>query len=306
MLHRPWPSVLLLITAVSARSVTAQSVSDMAVQFVGMTAVTGFEQTMADSLLQVLVGGERDRAGNVVAVLGSGTPTRLVACPMDEWGYVVGNVLDGGYVTLRRVGRGAPPLFDQGHEGHRATIWGSRGPVAAVVGVPSTHLRRGRRDVFDRPFSLDDAVLDLGAESEAQVHSLGVDVLDPVASEKAPHLYGESLLAGPEAGQRGSCAALTRAYLDRPNVQGTVTIAFTVESRLGHRGLSTVMNARGPFDATLLLDYPLPERLSFGDLGTLEHWALDTSYDGLPIETIDLADVEALTARIDQWMEGER
>jgi putative aminopeptidase FrvX len=273
-----------------------------------MTAVSGFEQAMADSLLQLLPGTVKDRAGNVVAVLGSGRPVRLVACPMDEWGYVVGNIRDDGYVTLRRVGRGAPPQFDQGHEGHRVTVWGASGPVPAVVGVPSTHLRRGRegRDPFaDRLFTVDDAMLDLGASSDAMVRALGVGIVDPVALEKRPHRYGDGLLAGPEAGQRGSCAALAQAYLDRPRARGTVVAAFVVESRIGHRGLSTLTNARGPFDATLLLDYPAPERLITESYGSVERVRMATRYDGWPVETVARTELEVILARIKNWMEAE-
>ena len=219
---------------------------------------------------------------------------------MDEWGYVVGNIHEGGYLTLRRVGRGNPPQFDQGHEGHRVTIWGSRGPIPAVVGTPSTHLRRGRAWPQDRMFTVDDAYVDLGAESPDQVRRLGVDVIAPVALEKVPHAYGTGLLAGPEAGQRGACAALARAYLNRPEVTGTVVIAFTVESRIGHRGLTTLTKTRGPFDATFLLDYPL--RGDLDALGTLNSQSLETRYDGWQVETIDLANVESMAERITRWM----
>jgi putative aminopeptidase FrvX len=225
---------------------------------------------------------------------------------MDEWGYVVGHIRDDGYVTLRRVGRGAPPQFDQGHEGHRVTIWGRSGAVPAVVGVPSTHLRRGRSPIPDRLFAVDDAMLDLGAASATAVRALGVDIVDPVALEKQPHRYGDGLLAGPEAGQRSSCAALARAYLDRPRVHGTVILAFVVESRIGHRGLSTLTNARGPFEETLLLDYPGDDRFFTEAYGSVERVQLSTRHDGWPVETVSSADVEALLARIKSWMEVDR
>ncbi len=293
---------LILPLAMGSVTSTArgQTASELSVRFVGMTAVSGFEQAMADSLVTVLPGAERDRAGNVVAALGTGAPIRLAACPLDEWGYVVGNIHEGGYLTLRRVGRGNPSQFDQGHEGHRVTIWGSLGPVPAVVGTPSTHLRRGRAGPQDRMFTVDEAYVDLGAESPEQVRRLGVDVIAPVALEKIPHAYGTGLLAGTEAGQRGSCAALARAYLNRPQVAGTVVVAFTVESRIGHRGLTTLTRTRGPFDATLLLDYPL--RGDLAALGTLDSQRLETRYDGWQVETIDLADVESMAERITQWM----
>ncbi|MBA2626414.1 MAG: hypothetical protein H0U85_00215, partial [Gemmatimonadales bacterium] len=179
-------------------------------RFAAMTAVTGYEHAMADSVVALLPGGTRDRAGNVVLRLGSGSPTRMVVCPIDEPGYVVGAIRRDGYVTLHRVGGRVPPLFDQQLEGHRVTVWGTRGGVPAVVGVRSTHLTRGRT-VADEPFTADNAYVDLGARSGAEVSLLGVRMLSPVALAKRPHRYGDSLLAAPSAGRRAACAALVIA-----------------------------------------------------------------------------------------------
>src|SRR5437667_12138420 len=87
--------VLLLLVYPSTR-LSAQSVDALAVRFAAMTAVTGLEQAMTDTLLTLLSGSIRDRAGNVTLRLGSGTPRRLVACALDEVGYVGGNITPDG------------------------------------------------------------------------------------------------------------------------------------------------------------------------------------------------------------------
>src|SRR5437879_13892729 len=99
-----------------------------------MTAVTGLEQAMADSLLALVPGSARDRAGNITLTLGAGGGSkRLVACPLDEAGYAVGSVTDDGYLTLRRVGTPAAyPLFDQQVAGQAVTV--SRPRTAAGTG----------------------------------------------------------------------------------------------------------------------------------------------------------------------------
>ena len=182
-----------VLTFTVFRGTWAQDLTQFTERFVGMTAVSGFEQAMADSLIQLLPAAQRDRAGNVIVTYGNGGPVRAVVCPMDEWGYVVGGVHNDGYVTVRRVGRGNPPFFDQSHAARRMTIWGRRGPVAAVVGVPSTHLRRARGSAAEQPlFGADDMYLDLGAQSPNDVTELGVEILNPIAMEKVPHLYGSS------------------------------------------------------------------------------------------------------------------
>src|SRR3989449_8950484 len=145
-----------------------------------MTAVTGLEQAMADSLLALVPGSARDRAGNVTLTLGAGgAPKRLVACPLDEVGYVVGNLTDDGYLTLRRVGtRAAYPLFDQQLEGQPVTVFGAGGmAVPGVVAVKSTHLARGRPAGSEPVFTADNASVGAGATSRDEEPALGIGLL---------------------------------------------------------------------------------------------------------------------------------
>src|SRR5882724_11961557 len=149
MRHRRTAALLtLILSALLTVPLSAQGDLDrLALRFASMTAVTGLEQAMTDSLRALFPGSARDRAGNVTLTLGQGSPKRLCTCPLDEVGYVVGNILPDGYLLLRRVGGGgrtASPLLDQQLEGHRVTVFGTRGAVPGVVGVKSTHLTRGR------------------------------------------------------------------------------------------------------------------------------------------------------------------
>src|SRR2546428_9786209 len=109
-----WVSALmLLLSAYPAICLSAQTVDHLAVRLAGMTAVTGLEQAMTDSLLALLPGSARDRAGNVTLTLGRAAPKRLVSCPLDAAGDPAANVTAEGYLLLRRVGgRTQYPLCD--------------------------------------------------------------------------------------------------------------------------------------------------------------------------------------------------
>jgi len=286
-------ALIILSNLPTFQRLVAQSVESLAVRFSGMTAVTGYEQAMTDSLLALLPGSTRDRAGNVTLSLGRGAPKRLVTCPLDEVGYAVGNVMDDGYLTLRRVGGGprlAYPIFDQQIEGHRVTLFGRRGAVPGVVGVRSTHLARGRPAATEPPFTVDNAYVDVGAAARAEVDALGLGVLTPVALTKRPHRYGDhgGLLAAPAAGRRAACAALAAAVRAQPRVRGTVVVAFTVQSLYAvNAGLNTVKNLQGPFDDTRELTIPV-------------------KFPDTAVETVALSDVEALVRDVVQWIGGGR
>lgn len=282
---------VLVVSAAPARPLAAQGggVDGLALRFAGMTAVTGLEQAMADSLVALLPGSVHDRAGNVTLTLGHGVPKRLLTCPLDEAGYVVGNITQEGYLLLRRVGaRVAYPLFDQQLEGHRVTVFGRRGPVPGVVAVRSVHLTRGRvgPGAPDPVFTADNAYVDVGAISAGEVRTLGLEVLAPVSLTKRPELYGDRWLAAPAAGRRASCAALAAAVLARPRVRGTVVLAFTVQSLAANDpGLASVKALAAPFEEARTVSLP-------------------TRYADTAIETVALRDAEALTQQLVAWMEG--
>lgn len=283
------PGVSLAIATVCCTAhLAAQSVDDLAMRFSGMTAVTGYEQAMTDSLLTLLPGSARDRMGNVTLVLGRGAPKRLISCSIDEIGYAVGTITDDGYLQLRRVGGGARlyPLFDQQLEGHRVTLFGRQGPVPGVVGVRSVHLTRGRPVATEPPFTVDNAFVDVGATSRDEVTALGVALLTPVALTKRPLRYGNGLLAAPNAGRRSACAALAAAALSKPPVRGSIVVAFTVQGLYADTaGLKAVQNLQGPFAESRQLTVPV-------------------KYADTAVETVALRDVEALVKDVVHWIGG--
>lgn len=305
-----WPVTLLLATMLAAPA--AAQVPDLdalATRFAAMTAVSGFERAMADSLLALLPGAMRDRVGNVVLTLGSGEPRSLIACPIDEPGFVVGGVRPDGYLTLRRAGPSPGPLADQQVEGQRVTLFGRRGPVQGVVGVRSTHLTRGR-NVGEAPFTFDDAYVDVGADSAAQVAALGLEVLTPVARTKEPQRYGERLIAAPVAGRRAACAALFAAARSARPSRGSVTVAFVVEQSFTRRGLLALARTSGPFTSALLLEARAAEATATPpspdpeNLRGYEIWGLKVRYAGTPVETVSLNDAAALERRIEARIGG--
>lgn len=299
------PLGLLLGAAASAAAQGPPALESLVERLAAMTAVSGYEQRLTDTLLTLLPGSTRDRAGNVLLRLGQGEPKTLIACPLDEPGYVVGGVRDDGYLTLRRVGRPTGLLQDQQLEGQRVTLWGRRGPVPAVVGVRSTHLTSGRPPLPDVPFHVDDAFVDLGTTSASQVRVFGIGVLTPVALAKRPHRYADSLIAAPVAGRRAACSALLRAAANARPSRGTLVVAFVVEDLFTRRGLLSLGRTLGPFAGALMVDGENSRSPRSGPaspdqtwLPQFELWSLPVRYGGTPVETVSLAEVARLEQRL--------
>ncbi|HUF36611.1 MAG TPA: hypothetical protein VMN37_11720 [Gemmatimonadales bacterium] len=280
-----------------------------------MTAVTGFEQPMVDTLLELLPGAARDRAGNAVRAGGS-APRRLAVCGLDEPGWVVGRVRPDGWLTLRRSPGPPAPMRDQQLEGARVTVFGRRGPVPGVVAVRSIHLTRGRDELSTGPFTVDSALVDLGAASAEAVARLGVEVLSVVSLAKRPHRYGADLLAAPHAGRRAACAALAHAAAaGRPDA---AVVVFAGQQELSGRGLAAAARVHGPFEETIVVggipgaaagvlrgdDPQLAARVA--GLGRVTRLSLPVRYPGSAVETVALSDVRALAEEIAVWLRSGR
>jgi putative aminopeptidase FrvX len=310
---------LILQVALPGQPRAQTSISSMATRLASMTAITGYEQAMVDTILGLLPGSSRDRAGNARIALGGGKARRLVVCPLDEPGYVVGGIRDDGYLTLRRSPGRVSPLFDQQLEGHRTTVQGKRGPVPGVVAVRSIHLTRGRT-VTDTPFTVDDAYVDVGASTREEATRLGIAVLAPVTLAKRPHHYGDGLLAAPVAGRRAACAALLQAVhqsILRAKLIPPLMVGFAVEHELSERGLGTLATTYGPFDETLIVDGGPGPRGRFQQgpdqdtsdrwpgLGRVTQWSLPVTYRGTQVETVSLADADSLQVALVKWIGGD-
>jgi len=135
---------------------------------------------------------------------------------------------------------------------------------------------------------VDNAYVDVGATSRAEVLALGVDVLTPVALTKRPERYGDraGLLAAPNAGRRAACAALASAALSKPRARGSVVVAFTVQGLYADTaGLNAVKALQGPFDESRQVSLPV----KFADTA---------------VETVTVRDVDALVSDIVRWIGG--
>ena len=323
------PPIRLVFSSVAALSIifsTAEAqdsaqVSGLAVRLASIAAVTGYEQRLVDTVLRLLPRSRFDRAGNAVLRLGGGSVRRLLVCPLDEPGYVVGGIRSDGYLTLRRVPGRVGPLFDQQLEGHRVDIYGTRGRIPGVVAVRSIHLTRGRTAPSDSTFTVDDAYVDIGATSAAEAERLGIKVLAPVTLAKRPHAYGNQLLAAPMAGRRAACAALllaVRQSLTRAKLIPAVQVALVVEQGLDQSGLATVANADGPFDETVIVDggpgaFGSISKTRLADttgalpkLGQVTRWSLPVRYGGTAVETVSLADADSLRRQLVAWIGSDR
>src|SRR5438309_11089852 len=137
-------------------------------QLVRTPAVSGYEQKLAEQIRAKLkdLSPHTDNLGNVYVTLGSGSPLRLIATPMDEPGYVVSEITADGYLRVQRLPQ-APPntTFDLLHAAQPAwVVTRSGNQVNGVFAGLSVHLQPQRLNA-PKMTHPDELYVDIGAMS---------------------------------------------------------------------------------------------------------------------------------------------
>jgi putative aminopeptidase FrvX len=243
--------VFNLCIAISASAQKAQPnpVEDLRA-LVETPAVPGYEQQVAAKIVERVKSISpqlkviTDQQSNVTVTLGSGSPNRLIAAPMDEPGYVVSGITPEGYLRLQRLPQGGNlPLFNELYAAQPVKIGTSKGVWinGAVAGV-SVHLQPQRQHP-PSPADLDNMFVDVGATSPGEARAGGADVLSPLAIDRKLYALGGGQLTAPAIGDRFGDAALLEIlrHTDPAKIKGSVTFAFVAQQWLGARGLQRLV-----------------------------------------------------------------
>lgn len=232
---------------------TAAGYRAAVVPWITLAVPPGYERLATDVILRHYPGWERDGLGNLSLRRGSGRPRRVVACEIDEPGFVVSAITDDGYLRVHTAGAGmrAFPPWAQFIEGQRIRVMTQRGPVAGIAMVKSTHLNARTSDTATT--TVGDLWLDVGATSRAAVQALGIRMLDPIAREWPGWMYGSDLLAGPQLAQRAGCAAVAEASRHAPQLGETIFL-LAVQGGFSHTGLGAALLRIGPVDTLIIAD----------------------------------------------------
>ncbi len=247
-----------LAAATPGRAAAQSDWAERLERSIGIPAVSGHESALRDSIRAWLPRGVEarvDALGSLLVRFGRGEPEVLLACPLDEAGYVVSGITEDGYLRLRRVGAAPHPLFDQFLEGQRVVVWTSRGGVPGVVAVRSIHIQE-RRLADEPPFDLEDAYVDVGAEDAAEVRGLGIEPLTPATRWRITSRLANGQVAGGAAQSRAACLALVEAarrLAARPPRRGVVLVWAALE-RPGRQGINAVSAAFPDVREVYLID----------------------------------------------------
>lgn len=250
----PFASLALMFAIAGPRPGIAQDGATTAAavaSWIVVDAPPGSEGRPA--LTRRFAGWTVDRWGNYSKRAGTGTPRRVVACALDQSGFVVSRITDDGYLRLRRAGASAPhPLWDQFHEGQRIRVLTRTGVVNGISAVANGHFAAFHR-ADSLPATIDDLWIDVGAASRAQAEAMGIALLDPVLYDRPAWTYA-SYAAGPNAGARAGCAAVATAATGPAPATGETIYVLSTQRIFGWMGLGAFLSGLGAVDSVTLFD----------------------------------------------------
>ena len=216
-------------------------------------AISGYEQTFAAEIRNQLKGysPKTDNLGNLYVTLGSGAPHRLIVTPMDEPGYIVGDITPDGFLRVQRLPQASPTaVFDLLHAAQPVVVMTRNGKrVSGVFAGLSVHLQPGRQSVpkMGHP---DEMYVDIGATNSEEVRTAGIDLLDPIALNRSLFHVGSTGFVAEAIGDHFGCSVLTnllgQLHENNAKLHGTLTIAFVAQQWTGGRGLDRLLNELHP------------------------------------------------------------
>ena len=228
----------------------------------------------------------------------------MLCAHMDELGFVVQHVEDGGFVRIAQVGHhDARMVIDQ-----ELTIHGEKGPVTGVTGAKPAHVLTDEEKLKTIP--LEQLFVDVGTSSRAETEALGIQVGQLATfARSAGLLNGTRVFSGKAVDDRSGCAVMVEVMqrLAERDVRATVCATAAVQEEVGIRGAGPAAFRIQPdvalaIDVTLCGDTPgiefarLPVKLGHGPAIKYFDWA--------PNSMIGSAVPRRLTKRLEETAEA--
>jgi putative aminopeptidase len=248
-------SLLMCCAAANAQTTAAPAKPGYAShdlrELVAIPSVSGHEDQLAGEIRGRIAASRfalkavTDNLGDVVVTIGSGAPQRLIVTPIDEPGFVVTGITDDGYLRLQRLAQSSlPSIFNELYSAQPVKVGTTNGKwIDGVVAGLSVHLQTGRAEP-PKSSDIENMYVDIGAGSAAEARKVGVDIISPVAINRALSVLGDGKWAGASVGDKFGAEALVGLLqsIDPAKVKGTLTVAFVVQQWTRARGLARILS----------------------------------------------------------------
>ncbi|MBW9353437.1 aminopeptidase [Citrobacter sp. EC_71] len=216
------------------------------------SAVSGDEQEVRSVLINALESGVDeitfDGLGSFVARKGERGPKVAIVGHMDEVGFMVTHIDEGGFIRFTTIGG----WWNQSMLNHRVTVRTRTGAkIPGVIGSVAPHALTEKQK--QQPFSFNEMFIDIGANSREEVEKQGVAVGDFISPEANFARWGDDKIVGKALDNRVGCALMAELLQAVDNPEIILYGVGSVEEEVGLRGAQTSAEHIKP-DVVIVLD----------------------------------------------------
>jgi endoglucanase len=224
---------------------------------------SGFEDEVCHTLQQIIepyVDEMRvDTLGNLIAIRhGTNDTTLMLDAHMDEIGFIVSFIDDGGFLRFNQTSGWDPRIVPA----HAVTIQTDLGTkVKGYIGMPPPHILRP--EDRDKPYQMADLFIDIGVNIAEDVAKLGIRIGSPLVIAYPFEQLNDQVVMARAIDDRAGCAVIVKALeaLVGQEVEATVVACFSVQEEVGLRGAGTAAYQIDPdialvLEATVAADVP--------------------------------------------------
>jgi putative aminopeptidase FrvX len=220
-----------------------------------LDGVSGHEDSVRSyirSKLEGVVEFDTDTLGSIICKkTGSDErPRIMVPAHMDEIGFVVKDLLDGGCLKFAPLGG----WLDQTILGHMVTVKTRKGDLPGVVGCTPPHLMP--REDRDKLIKKEKMFIDVGAKDKKDAQKMGVRIGDPIVPRQGfMQMKNGNMLLAKAWDDRVGCGLMIDLMKELQGVKhpNTVYGVGTVQEEVGTRGAETSADVVDP-DFCMVLD----------------------------------------------------
>ena len=171
-----------------------------------------------------------DNMGNLIALKRGkniGRNKVMVCAHMDEVGFIIKGIDDGGTLRFETVGGIDPRVLPA----KRVKV-GDRG-IFGVIGAMAVHLYE--KEERDKAIKIDNMYIDIGASSKEEASKM-VGIGDYVSFDSGFTAFGDGLISAKALDDRAGCAVLCEII--KEDLPYDTYFLFTVGEEVGHFGAS--------------------------------------------------------------------
>ncbi len=244
---------------------------DLLKELMLIPGLSGHEERVATAIRAHLdrigLAHRTDRLGNVMATIegDDSAPSVMVFTHMDQLGFIVRKIEEGGLIRLERLG-GVP---ERALAAQAVLICGSKGDVPGIIANKSHHATALDEKYRVLPYA--ELYVDAGFTSAAEAHQAGIQIGTPVVYHPRMLDLAHGRVAGSAIDDRAGCAALLdlAERLTTRSQGPTIHLVWSVQEEFNLRGVLPAARALAP-DIALQIDLILatdtPDMEARGDV----------------------------------------